>query len=59
MQQLHNTQTGLKKHGSNPLLGVTFGVTNKIILVSLDIVGRQVVNNAVISISTGILVAVI
>ena len=40
MQQLHNTQTGLKKHGSNPLLGVTFGRSHKIISVCMDILGQ-------------------
>ena len=57
MQQLHNTQTGLKKHGSNPLLRVTFGRSHKIISVCMDFLG-QILHNAVISSSTGILVAV-
>ena len=53
MQQVQNTQTGFKNHGSNPLLGMTFGVSHKITSVCLDIVGGQSV--AVFSTSTGIL----
>ena len=52
MQQVQNTQTGFKNHGSNPLLGMTFGVSHKITSVCLDIVRGQF---AVFSISTGIL----
>ena len=53
MQQVQNTQTGFKNHGSNPLLGMTFGVSHKITSVCLDIVGGQSI--AVFSISTGVL----
>ena len=59
MQQLQNTQTGLKKHGSNLLLvGVTFGFTHKIISICMDIVETVVQINAVFSSSTCILGAV-
>ena len=59
MQQLQTTQTGLKEHASNPLLGVTFGFTDKIISICMDIVETVVQINAVFSSSTCILGAVV